>query len=305
MLLAEAGVAHVRAFNRTIAERIGALTDVFLGRGRPMAESRILWEIGQSPRMELRQLRARLGLDSGYTARVLKSLTTEGLVSVTNSATDGRVRTLELTPTGRAEVAELDRRSDAVASSFLEPLSTSQRARLLEAMQTVERLLSASSITIAVEDPTSAAARWCIGEYFAELNLRFETGFDPAQSISADAHELLPPAGLLLVARLRGEPVGCGALKFHADAPVELKRMWVASSARGLGLGRRLLEELERHARAAGAKAVHLETNRALSEAISLYRAAGYREVEPFNTEPYAHHWFEKVLSPAASDPRR
>ena len=79
-------------------------------------------------------------------------------------------------------------------------------------------------------------------------------------------------------------------------APAELKRMWVAPEYRGLGLGRRLLLELERHARRAGARAVRLETNRALKEAIQLYRRSGYREVTAFNDEPYAHHWFEKRL---------
>src|SRR5205814_4570361 len=104
----------------------------------------------------------------------------------------------------------------------------------------------------------------------------FEAGFDPARSISADAHELTPPAGLLLVARLREGPVGCGALKFHEGAPAELKRMWVAPSARGLGLGRRLLRALEGQARAAGVDVVRLETNQALHEAIALYRREGY-----------------------------
>src|SRR5437879_6081209 len=123
----------------------------------------------------------------------------------------------------------------------------------------------------------------------------------PASSLrpglAATAHELAPPAGALLIARLREQPVGCGALKLHPGAPAELKRMWVAPHARGLGLGRRLLLELERHARQAGAQIVRLETNRALKEAIQLYRSTGYREVAAFNNEPYAHHWFEKQLN--------
>lgn len=136
----------------------------------------------------------------------------------------------------------------------------------------------------------------CFEQYFAELAQRFEAGFDLALSISADSHELTRPAGLLLVARLRQEPVGCCALKLHGDAPAEIKRMWVAPRARSLGLGRRLLDELERHAREAGVTVLRLETNRTLTEAIVLYRRAGYREVAAFNDEPYAHHWFEKRL---------
>ena len=132
--------------------------------------------------------------------------------------------------------------------------------------------------------------------YFEEIDARFESGFDPAHALPLDAADMTEPAGLLLVARLRGDPVGCGALKFYARKPAYLKRMWIAPAARGLGLGRRLLSELEEQARRHGARAVQLETNGALHEAIALYRSSGYTEVEPFNAEPYAHHWFEKPL---------
>jgi GNAT superfamily N-acetyltransferase len=159
-------------------------------------------------------------------------------------------------------------------------------------------LSDAADIEIAPIDPAHPHARHCLNAYFSELDGRFDTGFDPTRSIPADDDELRPPAGLLLVATLRGEPIACGALKFHGDEPAELKRMWVAGSARGLGLGRRLLAELEHSAAAHGARVVRLETNKALSEAISLYRSAGYVEVAPFNDEPYAHHWFEKRLAP-------
>jgi DNA-binding MarR family transcriptional regulator/GNAT superfamily N-acetyltransferase len=279
-----------------VAERIGALTDEFLGRGRPMGESRTLWEIGLKG-TDVRELRERLGLDSGYTSRVLRSLERQGLIRVGASRDDRRVRHVQLTKEGRAERAELDRRADAVARSFLEPLNERQRERLVAGISEIERLLRASKVVIAIEDPTTRDARWCIEQYFAELNARFEGGFDPSVSISADAHELVPPAGALLIARLHGKPIGCGALKFHRRAPAELKRMWVDPGSRGLGLGRRLLMELERHTREAGARVVRLETNRVLKEAIQLYRNSGYREVPAFNDEPYAHHWFEKRLN--------
>jgi GNAT superfamily N-acetyltransferase len=171
-------------------------------------------------------------------------------------------------------------------------------------MADVERLLTASLVTVTIEDPNGPDARWCIGQYFAELNVRFESGFDPARSISADAHELVSPMGLLFIARLRGRPVGCGALKFHGGAPAELKRMWVAPEMRGIGLGRRLLLELEREAVRNGARIVRLETNRTLKEAIQLYRKSGYLEIPRFNDEPYAHHWFEKDLGAALAFPR-
>jgi DNA-binding MarR family transcriptional regulator/GNAT superfamily N-acetyltransferase len=289
-------IQSVRRFNRDVAERIGALTDQFLGRDRPMGESRVLWEIGPDG-TEVRALRTRLALDSGYTSRVLRSLERQSLVTVGPNPDDRRVRRVRLTAAGLAERDELDRRSDDLASTVLEPLSVRQRAGLLAAMAEVERLLQASAVRFAIEDPNTPDARWCFEQYFSELDARFEAGFDATRSISADAHELSPPAGALLVARLHARPVGCGALKFHRTAPAELKRMWVAPEARGIGLGRRILAELERLARDRGVQVVRLETNRVLAEAIALYRNAGFREVAAFNDEPYAHHWFEKRLS--------
>jgi len=288
-------VEQVRSFNRTMTERVGVLNDHFLGRNHPLGEARLLWEIGTEG-ASVRELRSRLGLDSAYVSRLLRSLEGQGLIVVGTSENDGRVRQAQLTEAGLRERAELDQRADAFARSLLEPLSESQRVKLAAAMAEVERLLIASMVKIAVADPTSQDARWCIEQYFTELGERFETGFDPTLGISAHAHELTSPTGLLLVAYLREEPIGCGALKFHENAPGELKRMWVAPRARGLGLGRRLLLALEHSAREAGVAVLHLETNRTLIEAIQLYRDSGYLEVEAFNDEPYAHHWFEKHL---------
>ena len=143
-------------------------------------------------------------------------------------------------------------------------------------MAEVERLLAASAIVTGVRDPRDPDARRCLRAYVEELSGRFDGGFDPARSISAADHEMTPPAGLFLVATLHGRP-GCGALKFHAGAPAEIKRMWVAPAVRGLGLGRRLLAELEARAAAHSVRVLRLETNQTLTEAISLYRAAGYR----------------------------
>ncbi|SFT85254.1 Acetyltransferase (GNAT) family protein [Geodermatophilus amargosae] len=134
-------------------------------------------------------------------------------------------------------------------------------------------------IEVDVEDPRHPDARSCIAQYVAELDARFSGGFDPARSLPAADDELVLPAGLLLVARLHARPVGCAALKLHGQQPAEVKRMWVARAARGLGLGRRLLDAIEDRARTVGVPALRLETNRALGEAIGLYRSAGYREV--------------------------
>jgi len=291
-----AATERVRSFNRTVTQRIGVLQDGYLSRGRPLGASRVLWEIGDDG-TDLRALRVRLDLDSGYLSRLVRSLEQDGLVVVEPSPRDKRVRSVRITEAGRAERKVLDRRSDELAESLLAPLSDAQRDRLVEAMELVERLLVAGLVEVDIEDPSSTAARFCVESYFSELDTRFDTGFDPGQSISADADELTEPAGLLLVARLRDEPVGCGALKLHGVEPAEIKRMWVAPTARGLGVGRRILNELEQHARERDVGVVHLETNKTLHEAMSLYRSAGYVDVDPFNDERYAHHWFEKRLA--------
>ena len=287
--------ARVRSFNRTVTQRVGALSDHYLARARPLGASRVLWEIGPGG-TDARALRARLDLDSGYLSRLLRGLQDEGLIQVVPAEGDHRVRTAVLTDAGRAERAELDRLSDDLAAALLAPLNDRQRDQLAAAMGTVERLLTAGLVTFAVTDPASPEARACMAAYFAELGERFDGGFDPGASLPATDADLAEPSGLLLLARLHGEPVGCGALKFHGTEPAELKRMWVANRARGLGLGRRLLAELENQARRHGATAVRLETNQALTEAITLYRSAGYAEVSAFSDEQYAHHWFEKQL---------
>lgn len=288
-------VARVRRFNRRVTQRIGALDDEYLARGRPLGASRVLWEVAPDG-TDVRALRAGLGLDSGYLSRVLRSLEADGLVAVAPSSDDRRVRRVTLTPAGRAEVAALDAQSDALAWSLLAPLDGSRRDRLVEAMGTVERLLTAGLVDIAVEAPTTEDARHCLEAYLSELAERFDEGFDRTRTGTAEPDELSGPRGLMLVARLDGRPVGCGCLKFHGEAPAEIKRLWVDRSARGLGVGRRLLAELEGHAARRGARTVRLDTNRSLVEAQALYRSAGYVEVPRFNDEPYAHHWFEKRL---------
>jgi DNA-binding MarR family transcriptional regulator/ribosomal protein S18 acetylase RimI-like enzyme len=288
-------VEQVRRFNRTVTERVGALNDRFLGLDLPLGEARLLWEISDDG-CEVRLLRARLGLDSGYVSRLLRALEVAGLVTVRPSRADRRIRVARLTAAGRRQRAVLDERSDALAASLLSPLSAGQQERLVAAMAEVERLLTAASVEILAVDPEDRDARYCLAEYVAELNRRSDRGFDPAAGATALPHEVRPPAGEFFVAYLHGEPIGCGAVKHHADAPAEIKRMWIAPSARGLGLGRRLLERLESCAVAGGARVGHIETSAVLGEALALYRSAGWVEVAKFNDEPYADHWLEKTL---------
>src|SRR3954470_2898382 len=294
----EYDVPTVRRFNRTVTQRVGTLSDQFLSRDRPLAVARLLWELGAEGG-EVVMLRARLGVDAGQMSRMLRALEADGLVTVTPSDADGRVRVAPLTARGLAERALLDERSDALAASILAPLAPDERAELVGAMRTVERLVTASLVELREVDPESADAQRCLRAYVAELNRRApDRGFDPRKGATAEPHEVRPPNGAVVVVYLRGEPVGCGAVKHHPGAVTDVKRMWLAESARGLGLGRRLLERLEGLAREHGSTEPHIATRDVLPEGLLVYRSARHVAGAPFNDEPFADRWFSKPLRP-------
>ena len=285
----------VRRFNRLVTQRVGALEVDYLRRGRPLAEARLIFEISADG-ADVYTLRSKLGLDSGYLSRLLQSLKKQGLIAVAKGAEDGRRRRVSLTRKGTAERAAYDKLSDNLAASMLEPLNASEQSRLLAAMGEVERLIRAASVTVAADPPDGVDARRCLDAYFRELAARFETGFDADADAFASIADMTPPSGLFVVARLDGEAVGCGGFKRVDKATGEIKRVWTAPSARGIGVARRMLRVLEAAAREAGVKTLRLDTNRTLTEAHALYRSEGYREIARFNDNPYADYWFEKRL---------
>jgi DNA-binding MarR family transcriptional regulator/GNAT superfamily N-acetyltransferase len=287
-------IALVRSFNRLVTRQVGALGDRYLGR-RPLGEARVMFEIGQGGATP-RDVRARLGLDSGYLSRMIRSLQRGGLVEERPNAADRRTKQLHLTRAGRSEMREMNRMADELAASALAPLSDEQRVRLLRAQAEVRRLLAISMVTIAPEDPGSADARWCLAHYFTELGERFEEHFDPGRTLPADPADMTPPSGAFVLARCEGEPAGCGGLKTVGPGVGEIVRMWVDLPQRGLGLGARLLDALETEATARGHRRVRLYTNRSLAEAKAMYRERGYMEIARYNDDPYADHWFEKRL---------
>ncbi len=290
-------VRQVRLFSRQVMQRIGVLQDSYLSRGRPLGEARLLFEIGVDGR-EVRDLRSLLNLDSAYLSRLLRSLEAQGLVTVEQQQTgDGRMRRATLTAMGRVEFDSYDRLSDELAQSLLSPLTPVQRSRLIAAMDEVRNLLAVAPIEIAVVSPQEPDARWCLDRYFEELAQRFENGFDRALGKPPSDAEMTPPAGFFLVARSDGTPVGCAALVRLAAEAVEIKRMWSAPAARGRGVARRMLGELERLAREAGYRKIFLDTNRSLTEAQTLYRRQGFVETARYNDNPYADFWFEKDLN--------
>ena len=288
----------VRRFNRTVTQRVGALQSGYLARDRSLGASRVLWEIGTQGR-DVRDLRATLDLDSGYLSRLLRSLERAGLARTQADPEDGRVRAVRLTPAGIAERAALDDESNTLAWSLIEPLNQAQRARLLEAMTTVERLLTAGL----VDDPDRGSGQ-CRRAAVHRGLLRdppraVRRGLRPCREHPRRRGGPHPPRRPVPGgSAARPSPRMRGAEAARSARPPRSSGCGCRADARGLGLGRRLLAELEREACGARGAAARLETNRSLLEAISLYRSSGYVEVPAFNDEPYAHHWFEKPLQP-------
>jgi DNA-binding MarR family transcriptional regulator len=287
-------VATLRRFNRSWTQRVGVLDDSFLGSGRPLGPSRLLFELAAEG-TGVRELRERLGLDSGYLSRLLRQLESEGLVAVGADPSDARRRVVRLTPDGVGARQDLDDRSDALAQGLVAALSIRQRELLAVHLDSADRLVRAATAAMDVVDPGSEPARSAVQAYLRELDERFEEGFDPSEA-EGDRTALGGSTGRFVLARSDGTVIGCGGLQRLDDDAAEIKRMWAHPAWRGLGLAGRLLRRLETEAAQLGHHVVRLDTNRALTDAIGMYRAAGYEEIDRYNDNPYADHWFEKRL---------
>lgn len=289
--------AVLRRFNRTYTQRIGVLEESFLGTGRPLAVSRLLFEIGTAEGITARDLRERLDLDSGHLSRMLRRLEAEGLVSTRPDPTDQRRRVVLLTDAGRAARRELDDRSEELASRIVAPLTDRQRERLTEALATADLLVRAATVRLREVPPDDAGARHALGRYLAEIDERFPTGYRVEGPVATAAGA----GSTYVLATSDGEPVAYGGIRPAPavdERAVEIKRMWVHPDWRGAGLGSRMLRHLEALAVEQDAQRIVLDTNEVLAEAIAMYVRSGYRQVERYpGSDPHATHFFEKVVT--------
>lgn len=286
-------VARIRRFHRAVTRETGALDQSFLGRGQPLGSARVLNAIGHG-RGDVGEIRDYLGLDSGLMSRLLRGLEDEGLVQTQPGADDARRRVARLTAAGEAEFAAYEALSNGRAEAFL--AAHPRPGALLAAMDLIASALDRSRVTLEVADPRSDAARWCLGEYYAELARRFERGFEVHLSRDPEAGDMIAPKGTFLVAMSDGLPIGCAGLKGHDGSWGEVKRVWVSPAARGLGLGARMMTALEEAGRGLGMGLLRLDTNSALPEAVAMYRATGWTEIDRFNDDPYPDVFFEKRI---------
>jgi len=283
----------LRRFNRTWSSRVGALEESYLGTGRPLAVSRLLFELDAAAATPVLVLRDRLGLDAGYLARLLRRLEDDGLATTTPDPEDRRRRLVVLTDAGEGERALLEERSQAAAAALVAPLTASQRARLGDALATADLLVRAATLDLERARPDDPRVRHAVDRYVAELVERFPAGFDPGPADPRD------PGSTYLLAGSAGEVVACGGVRPLERGRVgtaEVKRMWVDAGWRGAGLGARLLAALESLAADLGHTRVVLDTNSTLTEAVVLYERAGYARTERYNDNPYAELFFTKDL---------
>ncbi|MET3924961.1 helix-turn-helix domain-containing GNAT family N-acetyltransferase [Devosia sp. 2618] len=287
-------ISRIRRFQRAVTSEIGVLDESFLGRGRPLGPARLLNAIGGG-RTEVSELRAYLQLDSGLMSRMLRGLESENLIEIEAGADDSRRRSVKLTATGEAEYAAYETLSNDQASALLSKHPKPEQ--LLAAMDLIASAMGKDRITFEEVDPRDERAISCLQAYYAELAARFKQGFDVTRSADPDAADMLRPRGSFIIALSDGQPLGCVGLKGTDKGYAEVKRLWIAPAARGLGMSHRLMAELERIAADLGINVLRLDTNKALPEALALYRKTGWTEINRFNDDPYPDYFFEKRLS--------
>ena len=288
-------VATVRDFNRFYTRVIGVLADGLLRTPYSLTEARVIFELAQRPRTEVTGLRHDLGLDPGYLSRMLGRFESDGLVRREVSTTAARRQVVGLTDRGREVFADLDRRSVDDIAALMAHLDAAERDRLLAAMGTVRSLLSPerAPAQVTLREPGPGDLGWVVarhGALYAE-----EYGWDATfealvARILADFVEHRDPARERgWIAERGGEPVGCVFCVRADETTAKLRLLLVEPSARGLGVGGRLVDECLAFAKAAGYRRITLWTNDVLTAARRIYERAGFALVHREPHRSYGH----------------
>jgi DNA-binding MarR family transcriptional regulator/N-acetylglutamate synthase-like GNAT family acetyltransferase len=289
-------VAAVRRFNRLYTRRIGVLNDGLLRSPYSLTEVRLLFELAQSPNLTASTLRDELGLDPGYLSRLLRGLEDRGLLSRTSSTADGRVIHLNLTDKGREAFRTLDARADDEVRALLGTLSAARQRRLLEAVRTIEALLDGAPphrepYLLRQHQPGDMG--WVVhrhGVLYAQ-----EHGWDErfealvAEVVASFIHQFDAKRERCWIAERDGEILGSVFLVKRSKTVAQLRLLLVEPSARGLGIGGRLVEECIRFARQTGYRKMTLWTNNVLHAARRIYQRAGFQLVDEQPHSRFGH----------------
>jgi DNA-binding MarR family transcriptional regulator/GNAT superfamily N-acetyltransferase len=294
----ETRIDAVRRFNRFFTRRIGALREGLLHTPYSLTEARILFEIAHRDDLTASDLSRELGLDPGYLSRILARLERQGLIDKVRSGTDARRLLLSLTQRGRGAFSLLDDRSREEVAEMLGELTGEEQRRLLEAMQTIEGVLTKSfkfSEPFLLRSHEPGDMGWVVHRH-GVLYAR-EYGWDErfealvARIVADFINDFDPAKERCWIAEMGSEPVGCVFVVKSSDTVAKLRLLLVEPRARGLGLGTRLVEECIRFARSRGYKTLTLWTNSVLDAARHIYEEKGFRLVEEEE-----HHSFGKDL---------
>lgn len=293
-------VAAVRRFNRFYTKRIGVLREGFLHTAFPLTQGRVLQELSRWRNPSANAIARELGLDRGYLSRILRDFRKHSLVTKKRSASDGRQSLLALTPAGRKAFAILDRRASVEVGHMLRALSPSKQARLITAMNTVEDILGApseiqSNGAYTLRPHRSGDMGWVVHRHGVLYSQEY--GYDEqfealvARIVGEFIQNFDPKRERCWIAEREGEIVGSVFLVKKSKPVAKLRLLLVEPSARGLGIGRRLVDECIRFARQADYKKITLWTQSHLDTARRIYKNAGFQLV---HSKP--HHSFSLDL---------
>ena len=292
----EDAIAAVRHFNRFYTKQIGALNEGLLESPFTLTEARIIYELANRERATATDLGNELGMDPGYLSRTLRALETRKVITRKTSSSDARQSVVNLTAKGRKEFESLDRLSRNQIEEILNDLSPTERKRLLSAMALIENTLEKKTeerYSYVLRPPEPGDMGWVVqsnGTLYAQ-----EYGWDEnyealvAQIVADFVKNFDPKKERCWIAEKDGENVGSVFLVRESDEVAKLRLLIVDPKARGLGIGKRLVDECTRFARRAGYKKITLWTNSVLLAARSIYEKAGYKLAKSESHHNFGH----------------
>ena len=289
-------IAAVRHFNRFYTQRIGVLRAAWLNSPFSLAEARVLYELAHRERPTASELAKDLGLDAGYLSRILRAFGKRGLLSKQASSEDGRQSLLSITARGQKTFAPIDARTQDEIAVMLSALGEHAQARMVEAMQTIEQLLGAQAepkVPYILRPQRPGDMGWVVSRHGVLYSQEF--GWDEqlealvAEIVAEFVRRNDPKRERCWIAERNGENVGSVFLTKKSERIARLRLLLVEPSARGLGIGARLVGECERFARQAGYRKITLWTHGNLAAARRIYEQAGYRLVHHEKRTNFGH----------------